>query len=101
VWVAAPGRSAEEAIRIAEEGKDPSKATSHLMEAASNAANAPMSGWTLHTFSLEEIDFPPEIVTTPQLAVVVAVASHKEDEEPWGGFVAMLVLPDPAYVKQN
>lgn len=58
-----------------------------------------MNSWTLHTWTLDSLDFPPEIVMTRELAVVLAVASYRAKDHPWGGFAVMLVLPEMANVK--
>jgi hypothetical protein len=101
VWVAPPEGSTDEALDLLKKGADPRRATGAVVQRVMDITQAAMTGWTLVTPALEELQFPPELVRAPKLAVVIAVGHQRVRGDPWASYVVMLVLPDMADVREN
>ena len=49
-------------------------------------------GWTLQTHDVTDVDFPPELVQAPQLAVGLTLAYLVQPPEPWARRVIFMVM---------
>jgi hypothetical protein len=77
-------------------GTDPRDALRELLRGSSETLRRPVSGWIAEVGAIDELEFPAEYVGDDELNVAVAVAHRQEEGEPWGRYVVMLVVADPA-----
>jgi hypothetical protein len=55
-----------------------------------------VSGWIAEVRDIDDLQIPVEYVSRPELGLAVSVTHKREEGEPWGRYVVMLVVADPA-----
>jgi hypothetical protein len=83
------------AASLVQGGNEPADAMNALLRESVDILRAPVSGWVAEVRDLDGIEFPQEYLTSPTLRVAVAVSHRRDEGEPWGHYVVMLVVSDP------
>jgi hypothetical protein len=63
-----------------------------LMGLVRSRLRTSVMGWTLQTHDVDAVDFPPELVQAPQLAVGLTLAYLVQPPEPWARRVIFMVM---------
>lgn len=85
---------ARRASRAIEHGKaGVIKARDFMLEAAAKRYHKAVYSYTFVTHSLDDIDFPKEVLQSKQLPVSVVVAPFSKKDFPWTMYAVVLVFP--------
>ncbi len=85
--------AAQAAEAMSKDGLAPERALDRFMRASVAQMRVGVRSWTLRTNTLENMEFPEELLTSPSLAVALAVAVVKPADQPWGQYVVLLIFP--------
>jgi hypothetical protein len=77
-------------------GADTSDAMNGLLRLSAGILKRPVSGWIAEVRDIDDLQIPVEYVSRPELGLAVSVTHKREEGEPWGRYVVMLVVADPA-----
>jgi len=79
------------AVSIENGNKEPEEAFEELTEAALEPLGRSVYGWIVEAGSLDEFEFPDELLRRARLGVALGVAHHQPEGEPWGRYVILFL----------
>ncbi|MFZ5469635.1 MAG: hypothetical protein ACOZIN_09375 [Myxococcota bacterium] len=92
LWVAAPPATAERiSTELAHGQMAPEEALDVLLQDVVGQVGYGIFGWSLETYSLEDIKVPDELATQPAIGLIVAVGRYRPRGDPWHRYVVLLV----------
>ncbi len=92
-WVLArEGLEARLGARLADRVLDPAGALQELLEDAAEFSGQRVRGWRMASSSLQQLPWPPELLTRPEAQVVGFVTAARAPGEPWVEYQVFVVL---------
>lgn len=76
--------------------KNPKRTFSAFLQACSSNFERAVSGWSISTSDLENIQWPDELLSQEPAEVAAIVTTHRDPAEPWGTYVVMVTMLAPA-----
>lgn len=101
---AAPALFGLQAVRdsvqkaVAKGEKTPEEALDYLLRRTSEQTRRAVKGWVFEVNDLNQLQFPPEVITEPELEMTLAVSYRKPADEPWGRYVIVIVIAEKSRV---
>lgn len=92
-WVLLPGSG--EAILaegMAKRRSDSEDTLRAFMDQASNSTGRAVHGWRVPTFDLDDIQWPPELLSNDSVDLMFFVATERAGNDPWGRYVLMISI---------
>jgi hypothetical protein len=81
------------AERVAKEDAEPSEALKDMLQqSAEKMRGYSMQGFALTASKAEDLPFPPELLTAPDLPIAVGVAHYRKPGSPWSQLVVFVVV---------
>lgn len=96
-WVLLPSTSEPTyAEAVSKREYDSEEALQRFMSQATNVTRRPVRGWRIPAFDLDEITWPADILSKEQLDVMFVVTTERDEQEPWGRYVLLMVILEGA-----
>ncbi len=71
------------------------EALQHFLDASVAATQRGVQGFSMQAASLEELTWPPELISREDVQVVMVAAAVRAPKEPWGHVVVFVAAPAP------
>ncbi len=85
---------AEQAAKDVTEGRaTPNDAMDRLLESSAETLQGPVQGWLGHLSAIGQLDIPPELVSRPELSMMLSVGYERRPGEPWVRITLFIVAP--------
>ncbi len=92
-WVQLPTKTSElVAAEVRDTKLSPTEGVERLMADAVQIIRKPVRGWQFYSSSLDDVEWPEELLQRPNLQVMLTIAPYKRQDTPWTQYVFMVVL---------
>lgn len=96
-WVLLPSSSEPTyAEAVAKREYDSEEALERFMSAATNVTKRGVRGWRIPAVDLDDIGWPPDVLSKDQLEVMFVVTTERNPKDAWGQYVLLLVILEGA-----
>jgi len=85
-------------VQVGQRKDTPTEALDSLLQAAVEQTQRPARGWVSEASRIEELVYPPEILSEAALDVALGVAYYVPENEPWGRWVVFFVAVEGGVV---
>jgi hypothetical protein len=92
-WVLLPSTSEPTyAEAVSKREYDSGEALERFMSQATNVTRRGVRGWRMTVFDLDDITWPDDVLSKEQLDVMFVVTTERDENEPWGRYVLLMVI---------
>ena len=92
-WVLLPSTSEPTyAEAVSKRQYDSEEALERFMSQAATITRRGVRGWRIPAFDLDDITWPADVLSKEQLDVMFVVTTERDEQEPWGRYVLLMVI---------
>lgn len=92
-WVLLPSSGEPRyAEAVSKREYDSGEALQRFMSQASNVTGRAVRGWRIPVLDLDDIAWPPEVLTKESLELMFVVTTERDEKEPWGRYVLLMII---------
>lgn len=92
-WVLLPSTSEPTyAEAVSKREYDSKEALERFMSQATNVTRRGVRGWRIPVLNLDDVTWPADILSKEQLDVMFVVTTERDEQEPWGRYVLLMVI---------
>jgi len=84
----------QDAVRTVRK-KDPNDVMSKANKKAVATLNRSSRAWCVTTSDLDQVEFSDEMLSSPELPVSIGVSYYQPDDDAWGRYFVLFILPAP------